>query len=36
VKKLAGFAASRSDAEKFAASNPKLANQKIDYLQAAK
>jgi len=36
VKKLASFAASRSDAEKFAASNPKLANQKIDYLQAAK
>ena len=36
VKKLAGFAASRSDAEKFAAGSPKLANQKIDYLQAAK
>jgi len=24
------------DAEKFAAGNPKLATQKIDYLQAAK
>jgi uncharacterized protein YgiM (DUF1202 family) len=36
VKKLAGFAASRSDAEKFAAGNPKLATQKIDYLQAGK
>lgn len=36
VKKLAGFAATRSDAEKFAAGGPKLANQKIDYLQAAK
>jgi len=36
VKKLAGFAASKGDAEKFAAGNPKLATQKIDYLQAAK
>jgi len=36
VKKLAGFAASRSDAEKFAAGNPQLRSQKIDYLQAAK
>jgi hypothetical protein len=36
VKKMAGFAASRSDAEKFAAGNPRLATQKIDYLQAAK
>ncbi|HEY6240789.1 MAG TPA: hypothetical protein VIW78_08120 [Burkholderiales bacterium] len=36
VKKLAGFAASKSDAEKFAAGNPQLRTQKIDYLQAAK
>jgi len=36
VKKLAGFAASRGDAEKFAAGNPQLKTQKIDYLQAAK
>lgn len=36
VRKLAAFAASRSDAEKFAAGNPKLATQRIDYLQAAK
>ena len=36
VKKLAVFAASRSDAEKFAAGNPQLKSQKIDYLQAAK
>lgn len=36
VKKLAGFAASRGDAEKFAAGNPQLRTQKIDYLQAAK
>ena len=36
VKKLAGFVASRADAEKFAAGNPRLANQRIDYLQAAR
>ena len=36
VKKLAAFAASRSDAEKFAAGNPKLTTQKVDYLQASK
>src|SRR5215831_5768946 len=36
VKKLAAFAASRSDAQKFAAGNPQLKTQKIDYLQAAK
>jgi hypothetical protein len=36
VKKLAGFAASKGDAEKFAAGNPALKTQKIDYLQAAK
>jgi len=36
VKKLTGFVASRADAEKFAAGNPRLANQRIDYLQAAK
>ena len=36
VKKLAAFAASRGDAEKFAAGNPQLKTQKIDYLQAAK
>ncbi|HUL93608.1 MAG TPA: SH3 domain-containing protein [Burkholderiales bacterium] len=32
LKKLAGFAASRGEAEKFAAGNPQLNNQKIDYL----
>jgi uncharacterized protein YgiM (DUF1202 family) len=36
VKKLASFAASKSDAEKFAAGNPQLKSQKIDYLQAPK
>ena len=36
VKKLAGFAASKADAEKFAAGNPLLKSQKIDYLQAPK
>src|SRR5215467_1611804 len=36
LKKLAGFVASKADAEKFAAGNPRLANQRIDYLQAAK
>jgi uncharacterized protein YgiM (DUF1202 family) len=36
VKKLGAFAASRSDAEKFAAGSPQLKSQKIDYLQAAK
>ena len=32
LKKLAGFAATRGDAEQFAAGNPQLKNQKIDYL----
>jgi hypothetical protein len=32
LKKLAGFAASKGEAEQFAAGNPKLADQKIDYL----
>jgi uncharacterized protein YgiM (DUF1202 family) len=32
LKKLAGFAAGKVDAEQFAAGNPKLVNQKIDYL----
>jgi uncharacterized protein YgiM (DUF1202 family) len=36
VKKLAGFAASKGDAEKFAAGSPQLKTQKIDYLPAAK
>ncbi|HTQ72658.1 MAG TPA: hypothetical protein VMI74_00065 [Burkholderiales bacterium] len=36
LKKLAGFSASKGDAEKFAASNPLLKSQKIDYLQAPK
>ena len=36
VKKLAGFAASKGDAEKFAAANPQLKAQKVDYLPAAK
>jgi uncharacterized protein YgiM (DUF1202 family) len=36
LKKLAGFAASKGDAEKFAAGNPQLKTQKIDYLQGAK
>jgi hypothetical protein len=34
LEKLARFAASRSDAEKFAAGDPKLTAQKIDYLLA--
>jgi hypothetical protein len=32
LKKLAAFAATRGDAEQFAAGNPQLKNQKIDYL----
>jgi hypothetical protein len=32
LKKLAGFAATRGDAEKFAAGNPQLRNQNVDYL----
>ena len=36
LKKLAGFAASKSDAEKFASGNPQLKSQKIDYLPGAK
>ena len=32
LKKLAGFAATRGDAEQFAAGNPQLKNEKIDYL----
>ena len=36
LKKLSGFAASKGDAEKFAAGNPQLKTQKIDYLQGAK
>jgi uncharacterized protein YgiM (DUF1202 family) len=32
LKKLAGFAATKGDAEQFAAGNPRLANQNIDYL----
>ncbi len=32
LKKLAGFTATKGDAEQFAAGNPKLKNQKIDYL----
>jgi hypothetical protein len=32
LKKLAGFAATRSDAERFAAENPQLKNQRIEYL----
>jgi len=36
VKKMAAFAATQSDAERFAAENPQLKNQKIDYLPAPK
>lgn len=36
LKKMAGFAATQSDAERFAAENPQLKNQKVDYLQAPK
>jgi uncharacterized protein YgiM (DUF1202 family) len=36
LKKLADFAASKGDAEKFAAGSPQLKTQKIDYLQGAK
>lgn len=32
LKKLAGFAATRGDAERFAAESPQLRNQKIEYL----
>lgn len=32
LKKLAGLAASRGDAERFAAESPQLKNQKIEYL----
>jgi hypothetical protein len=32
LKKLAGFAASKGDAEQFAAGDPQLKNQKVDYL----
>lgn len=32
LKKLAGFAANRGDAERFAAESPQLKNQKIEYL----
>ena len=32
LSKLAGFAASKGDAERFAAESPQLKNQKIDYL----
>lgn len=32
LKKLAGFAVTRGDAEQFAGGNPQLKNQKIDYL----
>ena len=32
LKKLGAFAASQGDAERFAAGNPQLRNQKIDYL----
>lgn len=33
LKKLAGFAASKGDAERFAAQVPQLKNQNVDYLQ---
>ena len=36
LKKLSGFSATRSDAEKFAAGSPQLKAQKIDYLPVAK
>jgi hypothetical protein len=36
LKKLPGFAASKGDAEKFAAGNPQLKTQKVDYLAAPK
>jgi hypothetical protein len=32
LKKLAGFAATKGDAERFAAESPQLKNQKIEYL----
>jgi hypothetical protein len=34
LKKLTGFAATKNDAEKFAAASPQLKDQKIDYLPA--
>lgn len=34
LKKLAGFAASKGDAEKFAVGSPQLKGQRIDYLPA--
>lgn len=34
LKKLAAFAATKSDAEKFAAGSPQLKEQKLDYLPA--
>jgi hypothetical protein len=36
LKKMAGYAVGQSDAERFAAENPQLKNQKIDYLPAPK
>jgi hypothetical protein len=35
LQKLAGFAASKSDAERFAAGNPALKRQSVDYLPAS-
>jgi hypothetical protein len=35
LKKLTGFAATKGDAEKFAAGSPQLKDQKVDYLPAA-
>jgi hypothetical protein len=32
LKKMAGFAATKGDAEQFAAGSPQLKNQKVDYL----
>ncbi|HET7765319.1 MAG TPA: hypothetical protein VFK92_09550 [Burkholderiales bacterium] len=36
LKKMAGYAVGQSDAERFAAENPQLKNQKIDYLPVPK
>jgi hypothetical protein len=36
LKKMAAFAVGQSDAERFAAENPQLKNQKIDYLPVPK
>ena len=36
VKKMAAFAVTQGDAERFAAENPQLRNQKVDYLPAPK